>query len=161
MRPLLLSLLLLSCSCAWLLYPHKAPVSKPRQDEALKIVRDTYRPLLGAKVDTATMHVRWSDKLCPYPDASGVKRTAVIHNGKCFAGLTFMGGEVLVAWRGSFSKSAFAHELMHTFLNASGHGNWLIDPVAPGTTRPGNLTPCAECVALVDAANATLAGAGL
>jgi len=58
--------------------------------------------------------VSWSFSACPSkPDDP---RTAVVdQDGMCYSGRTYLGWACPseVAWRGSFGRSAFAHELMH------------------------------------------------
>lgn len=151
----------LCVACDWLLYPYQEPTPKPNEDKALQIVKDTYEPFLGDAVQDWAPRVYWSDTVCPYATDDGIFLTAVIHNKKCFAGLTHIGGMCQVAWRGNFSKSAYAHELMHAYLNHTGHGDWVIDPMLPGAVPPSTLEPCPRCVSLVDEANSKLFDAGL
>ena len=159
MRWLAGALILLACaSCGWLLYPYSAPVPRPRESEALAIARAAARPLLGAAVDRATLHVRWRTGTCPpdlLPAGADPTRTAVVWNRRCYSGLTFWGGETWIAWRGSFSSSAYAHELWHTWGSVAGHGDWILDGDA---YTPGWCAPCAEAIA---ATNARLREAGL
>ena len=62
--------------------------------------------------------VKWWYMRCPTrPDDP---RTAVVTvEGLCYSGL-FWGYNCDVAWRGSFSKSAYAHELMHAWQDTRG-----------------------------------------
>lgn len=142
-------------SCAWLLHPYKEPHAKPRETEARSIVKGVYKGTLGDKVDSAKVRVYWSDALCPYPAEDGTYKTAVVFDRKCYAGLTFIGGHCKVAWRGSFSSSAYAHELLHAYLNATGHGGEQID------LPDGDPKLCGWCRELEREANRRLVAAGL
>jgi hypothetical protein len=92
----------------------------PDQDEALAVVRDVFATALpGAALD-APPSIEWSEAVCPRPAADGRMKTAVIDaQGTCYAGLT-RDCKVQVAWRGRFSASAFAHELMHCYITRLG-----------------------------------------
>jgi len=150
-----LILVLFVSACSWLLYPYKKPVPQPREAEARQIVLDVFRLGLGPTVDHATVRLYWHKTICPYAAADGTKKTAVIHNGKCFNGLTFFGGVCRVAWRGSFSSSAYAHELLHAYLNATGHGGEQID------LADDDPKLCVWCRELEREANRRLTAAGL
>lgn len=149
MRRLALILLLLP-GC----YLFKHNPTMPRQTEAMGVVRNAYRPLLGPKVDTYKFRLEWSKRICPYPASDGQMKTACMNEHKCHSGLTWIGTSC-VAWRGSFSASAFAHELLHQFLNATGHGTWLID------LPDGDPRLCVECRAAEQQANQWLRASGL
>jgi len=82
-------------------------VKRPYQDSAVKLVLDYY----GAD---DTMMIEWREDVCPGYDA-----TAVVYDGKCYSGLTF-GEYSLIALRGSYSSSAFAHELLHAAMSQKG-----------------------------------------
>lgn len=142
-------------SCAWLLHPYREPRPKPREDEALTIVKGVFRLGLGPAADKVKTRVYWSDTLCPYPAADGTRKTAVVYDRRCYAGLTFLGGTCRVAWRGSFSSSAYAHELLHAHLNATGHGSEQID------LADGDPKLCGWCRELEREANRRLSAAGL
>jgi len=86
-----------------------APPEMPGQTEAVELV---WKQAYGC-TDQAPQLTWWMTS-CPAA-AGGVhpgKPTAVYLDGKCYDGLSYVWGSD-VAWRGSFSKSAFAHELMH------------------------------------------------
>ena len=51
--------------------------------------------------------VEWREDECGGP-ANGVR-----YRDRCYAGLYLPGDRALVAWRGSYRDSAYAHELMH------------------------------------------------
>lgn len=148
-------------ACKSLLYPYAEGKPKPDQAQALQIVYDVYRPLLSSNLDNVTLHLYWSSDACPYPAPDGRTKSAVIYNKKCYNGLTFLGGVVKVAWRGSFSNSAFAHELLHNALNSTKHGHWLLDPVPPGTELRYPLIDCVACREAEARANEALRAAGL
>ncbi len=131
MKTILLAILLWT-GCA-------APAPMPRQAEALAIVwTDTY----SMQVDPP--EISWWTTNCPNNPTT---LTAVYFNDMCYAGLTFSYYHTDVAWRGSFSSSAFAHELMHV---AQAHRG-LSDP---NHAVVGDWS-------LVDVANTFLKGAGL
>ena len=46
-------------------------------------------------------------------DECGGALAGVRYDGQCYAGLYLPNDRALVAWRGTFHESAFAHELMH------------------------------------------------
>lgn len=55
------------------------------------------------------------------PTAQNDPRTAVVIGGVCYSGLTFPDEmKCNVAWRGSFSTSAYTHELMHAWQATRG-----------------------------------------
>lgn len=55
----------------------------------------------------------WTTTPCPYSDEYP---TAVVHDGKCYAGLLFSCGEIYVAERETVAHSAYIHELGHCIL---------------------------------------------
>jgi hypothetical protein len=67
----------------------------------------------GAKVLKALrgVSIEWWDKIAPGP-FTGNLNTVVVYNGRIYSGLN-IGKECKVAWRGAFSRSALAHELLH------------------------------------------------
>lgn len=86
----------------------------PGQGDAFALVRERFVTVLPAAV-LVEPEVLWSTKLCP-----GKTETAVVIGTTCYAGLGYRDGAIDVAWRGSFGKSAYAHELMHFFLKKAG-----------------------------------------
>lgn len=75
----------------------------PGQDQAVAIV---WRGAFGATQDPPP--IAWSEL---HVDAG--KATAVEYDGQIYSGIFTPDGVAMVAWRGSFHDSAFAHELMH------------------------------------------------
>ena len=115
----------------------------PGQAEALAVVW-----VQAFQCVDAPPPITWWTTSCPAA-AGGVKPgkpTAVYLDGKCYDGLSYGWGSD-VAWRGSFSKSAFAHELMHDAQGREG----IIDPNHQRS----------DDWAKVDVANAMLADQGL
>lgn len=93
---------------------------RPYQSEADAILRTELYATWGLEVfRERTWTVWWSDEACP-DDPLGA--SAVVYNGRCFAGLTFWCQAVFVAWRGHISASAYAHELGHCLHIAAGWG---------------------------------------
>jgi len=56
--------------------------------------------------------VEWRQDLCP---GSAADKSAVVYQGTCYSGLYLRDDRALIAWRGRFSSSAFAHELVHAW----------------------------------------------
>lgn len=131
MKPLLLLLLLSSCSPNYSQYPH--------QQQAETIVWALY-----PQVNSSPPSVEWFTKDCPYAQ---VDLSAVVYEGMCYSGLTLDAEYSMVAWRGSFSSSAFSHELLH----ANQYDRNIYDP--------NHLLP--EWNVLVPIANSALLSAGL
>lgn len=131
MRQLLITfLLLIGCN---------GPEPQPRQDEALQLVWvNTY----GQHDAPPTIY--WWKTNCPY---STKDKTAVVYNNSCYSGLTFSGDYIEVAWRGSFYRSAFAHELMHALQLRRGYedpdheikADWELEGVANVSLMSNNL----------------------
>lgn len=83
----------------------------------------------------AAMHAVWTETYgamydAPYvewrEDDCGGELAGAIVNGVCYSGLTVDWSHCIVAWRGSFAKSTFTHELLHAFqarsyISDSGH----------------------------------------
>jgi len=89
--------------------------------------------------------IEWRNDKCPdHPDSGAL----IYQDGTCYYGL-FYGNlwKIYLAWRGSFSKSAYAHELLHAYLNSKG----IYDP---DHTRP-------EWNTMIPEANKLLENAGL
>ncbi|MDW8282645.1 MAG: hypothetical protein RMK29_13110 [Myxococcales bacterium] len=89
----------------------------PAQQEAFAVVRQE----LGRLFAEEMLHepdVRWWTEPCP-----GTQISAVVLGPRCYAGLYYRPGGVDVAWRGSIGQSAYAHELMHYFLDQAGLGS--------------------------------------
>lgn len=62
--------------------------------------------------------VKWWHTTCP--SLPGDTRTAVVSDdGTCYSGL-FLPYDCHVAWRGSYSSSAYVHELMHAWQYTRG-----------------------------------------
>jgi hypothetical protein len=104
-RPLLTALAVAGCAA-----PADPVVSRGTEEiQARDIV---WHELFQAEGDAPTV-VWWYDTC---PDHPGNPRSAVYLQGTCYSGLF---REALwqadVAWRGSYSKSAYAHELMHAW----------------------------------------------
>lgn len=90
----------------------------PRFDDALKIVWYGYYKEKGPP---PTMI--WKNEVCTDPakaeKAKGIP--LIMYQGKCYYGLTFTDEWIIwIAWEGSFSTSAFAHELMHAHMHHLG-----------------------------------------
>lgn len=70
-------------------------------------------------VDYYVPTVKWFYGTCPLkPDDP---RTAIFYEGKCYSGLWFeVPWVATVAWRGKFSTSAYAHELIHAWQTTKG-----------------------------------------
>jgi hypothetical protein len=81
--------------------PQETPM--PGQDQALAIV---WRGAFNAAQDPPP--VSWSEL-----HVDGGSKTAVEYDGHVYSGIFTDDGVAMVAWRGSFHDSAFAHELMH------------------------------------------------
>jgi hypothetical protein len=111
-------------------YPEQAG-----QERALPIVWTA-----AFQADAQPPAIEWREDDCGGP-LPGVRE-----DGACYAGLYLRGDHALVAWRGSFHASAYAHEMMHALQ--WGHG-----VEDPQHTRPE--------WSLVDRANAALRAAGL
>lgn len=77
-----------------------SPSEYPRQSEALSIVWNLYAP------SCAPPAIEWAR------DCEREGKPGVTYRGTCFAGLAWP-GYVRLAWWGSFSSSAYAHELLH------------------------------------------------
>lgn len=90
----LLALLLASCD-----------VQMPGQAEA---VRSVWTETYGAVWDAP--YIEWRTDDC----GDGTKAGALV-DGVCYSGLTVNWSHCIIAWRGSFSKSSFDHELLHAF----------------------------------------------
>ncbi len=101
MNRLSLLLFLAGCGGATQLPQH------PFQDTAVSLVWDE---TLGAQ--TPPPPIEWHEDTCP---TSKSKDAAVVVDGKCYAGLFLRDDKALIAWRGSYSSSAFAHELVHAW----------------------------------------------
>lgn len=87
----------------------------PVQDQAFGLVVARFAPQMsvggaGGAALTEPL-VFWWTTPCP-----GTNVSAVIRGPRCYSGLYEHEGAVDVAWRGSFGQSAYAHELMHYFL---------------------------------------------
>lgn len=124
------------------------PGQRPGEDAARAVVEATFVAGMPAAVlDRARPRIRWHETACPYPAQDGAVRTAVIEGDTCYAGLS-RGCALDVAWRGTFSRSAFAHELMHCYLSEMGRSD-------PAHDRHP------EAWALVGQADAALADSGL
>jgi hypothetical protein len=106
MKRLAFLLLLGGCSA-----PPPLP-QRPHQDRALQLVWDH---TLGAT--DAPPQIEWREDVCT---KSTKKDAAVVHDGECYAGLFLRGDRALIAWRGSYTKSAFAHELIHAWQWSKG-----------------------------------------
>lgn len=91
------------------------------QTEAVAVVEAVFTRILGpATMADAQPEIRWSEQICPHPAPDGFLKTAVIDaHGACFEGLS-TGCQISVAWRGTFARSAFAHELMHCYMSHVG-----------------------------------------
>jgi hypothetical protein len=77
-----------------------------------------WRVRFGSKLSPPPVH--WWYDTCPlYPD--NPRAAVVTVDGKCYSGL-FWSYEyrIDVAWRGSFSRSAYSHELMHAWQYTRG-----------------------------------------
>src|SRR5580693_5993877 len=98
MKRLLLLLLLSSCSPSFPQYPN--------QKTAEAIVWANY-----PKVNGSPPNVEWFTESCP--TSPTIDLSAVVYEGMCYSGLTIDADFSMVAWRGSFSSSAYAHELLH------------------------------------------------
>jgi len=109
--------------------------TQPEQSRAEEVV---WRGTFAAP--DAPPPIEWRQDECGGPLA-GAR-----YEGQCYAGLYLRGDRALVAWRGSFHQSAYAHELMHAL-------QW-----SRGIEDPQHLRP--EWT-LVDAANRALDGDGL
>ena len=84
------------------------------EEEARRLVWDE---LLGA--DTAPPEVVWWYETCP--SAPDDPRTAVVIGETCYSGLfRERMWRADVAWRGSYARSAYAHELLHAWQAARG-----------------------------------------
>lgn len=84
----------------------------PNQVEIINHTLERIRALFPIEFKSVTdLHTRiyWCDTVCP-KDEKG--RTAVIYNGKCHHGLTFV-DEIFVAKRETAGMSALVHELGH------------------------------------------------
>lgn len=73
---------------------------QPRQAEAVTLVWSLY-PKSGDPPP-----IEWRDDGCG-------ELPAISAYGACLAGVYYPGDHAVVAWRGSYAASAFAHELMH------------------------------------------------
>jgi hypothetical protein len=125
--------LLAGCSAA----PPADETPMPGQAQALAIVWQ------GAfQADQAPPPIAWSELRV---DAGAA--TAVEYDGRIYSGVYTADGVAMVAWRGSFHASAFAHELMHAWQADQG----IVDP----------LHQRREDWQRVDAANDALVQAGL
>lgn len=85
-----------------------------RIDDALKIVWYGYYKEKGYPPPMI-----WKNEVCTDPATADRSKgiPLINYNGKCFYGLTFTDTWIIwIAWEGSFSKSAFAHELMHAHM---------------------------------------------
>lgn len=105
-------LALVLTACGGLEIPPYEPM--PRELEAEVIVWED----VFDEHDIPAPHVVWWTERCPdYPDDP---QTAVVFHGKCYSGVTHYIGDgeyqAEVAWRGSFSSSAYAHELRHMYF---------------------------------------------
>jgi hypothetical protein len=78
---------------------------QPNQAQAAQIV---WQQIFAAPAEPPL--VEWHEDVCPGHQQGPA---AVLWQEQCFAGLTLDGDLSRVAWRGSFSQSAFAHELLH------------------------------------------------
>ena len=96
----LLALTLLAAGCG-AQGPDETPM--PGQAQALAIV---WSQTFGA--DAAPPPIAWSEL---HVDAGSA--TAVEYDGQIYAGVFTPDGVAMIAWRGTFHESAFAHELMH------------------------------------------------
>lgn len=85
---------------------------QPGQPEATALV---WQQVFGATL--APPPVEWREDTCPGREQGPA---AVVYGGACYAGLYLPDGTALVAWRGTFSASAFAHELMHAWQYVRG-----------------------------------------
>lgn len=85
--------------------PLEAPTyeQKPRQAEAVALVWGVY-PMVQASPPP----IEWREDRCGDKTKAGVR-----YRGECYSGLYFPGGRAMIAWRGSYTVSAFAHELLH------------------------------------------------
>lgn len=93
MRYLVLAILVAGCS----------QEEKPWQKMAARVVWNTYP---GVPFDPP--EIEWREDKCGDGTRAGVQ----LDDG-CYAGYTMSGYYVIIAWRGGYTASAFAHELLH------------------------------------------------
>ncbi len=123
-----LAVLMCLCGCgAETASPDVVPVvaERPEEARAFAIVREAFDRGMGMQglLDSAPP-VRWSFQVCPKRAADGTLKTAVVDEaGRCYSGLAYPGCDLRVAWRGSFSTSAYAHEIMHCLLDRAGRSD--------------------------------------
>lgn len=89
----------------------------PVQSEAFAVVRQHFGMLFAGRAMTEP-DVHWWTTNCP-----GTETTAVVLGQTCYAGIYYRQQGVDVAWRGTFSESAYTHELMHYFLHEFNSGS--------------------------------------
>ena len=82
----------------------------PQHADQARITESIWRSYGGDGVEPP---VEWREDRCP--SAATDAPSAVVIDGACYAGLYLRDDHILVAWRGSFHSSAFAHELMHAW----------------------------------------------
>lgn len=131
------ALALLAAACSG---PAPWPDTERGPDE--DAARELAWPALGG--EDAPPAVVWWYGGCPGDDSG---KTAVVVEGVCYAGLFRPPERVDVAWRGAYSRSGYAHEMMHRV-------QW-----QRGVSDPDHLV--AEDWGLVREVNADLADAGL
>lgn len=122
-------LLLLSSACA----TTKLPVSQSQTCETgkpdeCKVLDYVWKQSLNQTKNPPP--VIWSSENCQIV-GSDQTRTAVNYQGQCYSGLFLAPNEykALVAWRGSFSSSAYTHELIHAL-------QYLMGVYDPNHTQP-------------------------
>ena len=108
--------------------------AQPGQERAEVIV---WEAVYGAA--SAPPPIEWREDDCGGPLA-GAR-----YEGRCYAGLYLRNDRALVAWRGSFHASSYAHELLHAYQWSRRVEDW--DHQRPEWS-------------LVEDANAKLAAAG-
>ncbi len=111
-----------------------AMAARPDQARAFEIVKASFaRGMRTEGLLEDAPSVRWSETVCPAPAADGSYKTAVLDaQGRCFSGLTYEGCDIRIAWRGTYSASAFSHEIMHCLLDRAGtpDPDHTLDPAA-------------------------------
>lgn len=89
----------------------------PVQDAAFALIQRDFASLFPDRV-LVEPRVRWWTSVCP-----GTSTTAVVLGDRCYSGLFSARDRIDVAWRGTIGDSAYAHELMHYFMDQAGLGS--------------------------------------
>ncbi len=102
---------LLVASCLSVLGCGPPEARMPRQSQAFSMISEQFAQVLPKDILFEPDVHWWTDK-CP-----GSDRSAVVLGQQCYSGLYYRKDAIDVAWRGDFGESAYAHELMHYFLD--------------------------------------------